>query len=81
MAHHGPFPLLLGTQPPCFLPPYVKGNTQSSLTPSSLPNVLPWPSALHTIHSPEKRRKNRLHNTRIKQIDNFLKGFWNSRGF
>ena len=60
VAHHGPFPLLLGTQPLCFLPPYVKGNTQSSLTPSSLPNVLPWPSALHMVHSPEQMKKNWL---------------------
>ena len=27
VAHHDPLPLLLGTQPPCFLPPYMKGNT------------------------------------------------------
>ena len=60
VAHHGPFPLLLGTQPLCFLPPYVKGNTQSSVTPSSLPNVLPWPSALQMVHSPVQIKKNWL---------------------
>ena len=39
--HHFPLPSLL--QPLYFFPLYIKGNTQSWTTPSSLPNVLPLP--------------------------------------
>ena len=48
--HHFPLPSLL--QPLYFFPLYIKGNTQSWTTPSSLPNVLPLPWALQVICFP-----------------------------
>ena len=49
--HHFPLPSLL--HPLYFLPLYIKGNTQSSTTPSSLPNLTPLPWALQVMCFPK----------------------------
>ena len=51
--HHFPLPSLL--HPVYFVPLYIKGNTHSSVIPSTLPNSLPWPSALQVKCFPKMK--------------------------
>ena len=75
VAHHDPFPSILGTHPVYSLALCLKGKRQSSVTPMPLSKFLPWPAALHTTNLPEEDiRGKRCHHIQKIKFKLYKKG-------